>query len=1144
MAIPCRKAGVVVFDCSKNARPMMSSLTFGPQWVRDLSSGDSGAAAPPNTPPPRKYKLAEFRYGREEMLALLSEDYEIPLGLKEFEDIINERPVAPLAFIPVSEEEERCLIGGVNSLLVLKMTGRGGPGMRGRGGMRGGRGRGRGDYSLHRSVSSTDDTYGQRSWADSSLSRGGFHRPVGRGESLEGGTSRPGYDSRARLSSEGAYPARPGEYWRSNSQEPAAATTPGEDEWRQTLANKPWTGKKGSADNNRNWRDAKDNQVHESLTRTKSWSRMQNNAESDLPEWCMDDSVDGSMPGSFDASGQFRAFKEKGNGDENDKASELVEDAFEDEKEQEPQNNDSKNELNGTKTSENKDTKTKSNTKEKNKIKSEPDPDKENLKVSKHSPIANNVKPPESEDKLSNEQEKNEKYQQPQQNNTSQNTTQMPSSEHKTIDEDYELNLDHITSMVAKLDDESDEEERVNKGVPSHALASQNSSVDPSIVFAKKAEPGKSINGLHDWIYRDPQGEIQGPFNNDEMLEWFKAGYFTMGLQVRRVCDEMFLPLGDVIKLWSRVPFLAKSQPPPITNQMLLQHQQAQQNQLQQQTQLQQQNQLQQQTQLQRLLQQQQQQQMRQALLKQLQVQPDGRPQDLGLPAELSVWGDSSNNATPSSVASPWTPTQEQNAWSLRKSPQNALSLRQIEEDQQRQIQSNGMKEERDADNKSPKEEEEGNVSDGAQKEKQQEAEQKNREKEELQRKALEALKQQQQFQQQQKIAEQQRLLAEQNRREEEIRLKQHQQQQQQMQQHLLYQKYQQEQQRKQQQQQQQQSMASTWSRVSASNSAPSLAEIQRLQERKEAELQEHMKAIQQHELMQQQKRALAASWAQHQGYQQQQQQKVKSLIDIQAEEAKKVMQQQHIKQQHQLKQQQQQARQQQQGYNSLPWNAAGQPIHAKPNKPDSNAMFWDDVIGLPSRVNGSMNNQPKAQQQRKAYSDFPPVSTMNKMNKRDIKEQEIVNRIFQAPTPSSDFVNWVERNLPAVKRAIDVPTVVSFLQDIESPYEIHEYMRTYLGDSKEQKEFVREFLERRNKTDPNQQSAKKLPGKVMDNKQSAAGTPDDDGFEDVKKNKKKKKMQKVNPNLLGFQCNAAPEILNREGEVESVATAVAKGKK
>ena len=33
---------------------------------------------------------------------------------------------------------------------------------------------------------------------------------------------------------------------------------------------------------------------------------------------------------------------------------------------------------------------------------------------------------------------------------------------------------------------------------------------DPSIVCAKKAEPGVLIKGMQDWIYRDPQGEIQG----------------------------------------------------------------------------------------------------------------------------------------------------------------------------------------------------------------------------------------------------------------------------------------------------------------------------------------------------------------------------------------------------------------------------------------------------------------------------------------------------------------------------------------------------------------------------------------------------------------------------------------------------------
>lgn len=42
------------------------------------------------------------------------------------------------------------------------------------------------------------------------------------------------------------------------------------------------------------------------------------------------------------------------------------------------------------------------------------------------------------------------------------------------------------------------------------------------------------------------------------------------------------------------------------------------------------------------------------------------------------------------------------------------------------------------------------------------------------------------------------------------------------------------------------------------------------------------------------------------------------------------------------------------------------------------------------------------------------------------------------------------------------VPTFISFLQEVESPYEIHEYVKTYLGDSPESSEFARKFLERR----------------------------------------------------------------------------------
>ena len=50
------------------------------------------------------------------MLALVTDDYEMPLGLKEFEDIINEKPNQPLAFVPLSEEEEVCYLEMFNKL--------------------------------------------------------------------------------------------------------------------------------------------------------------------------------------------------------------------------------------------------------------------------------------------------------------------------------------------------------------------------------------------------------------------------------------------------------------------------------------------------------------------------------------------------------------------------------------------------------------------------------------------------------------------------------------------------------------------------------------------------------------------------------------------------------------------------------------------------------------------------------------------------------------------------------------------------------------------------------------------------------------------------------------------------------------------
>lgn len=53
---------------------------------------------------------------------------------------------------------------------------------------------------------------------------------------------------------------------------------------------------------------------------------------------------------------------------------------------------------------------------------------------------------------------------------------------------------------------------------------------------------------------------------------------------------------------------------------------------------------------------------------------------------------------------------------------------------------------------------------------------------------------------------------------------------------------------------------------------------------------------------------------------------------------------------------------------------------------------------------------------------------------------------------------------------SLPVPTFASFLKEVDSPYEVHDYVRAYLGDTPEAKDFAKQFLERRAKQNANQQ--------------------------------------------------------------------------
>ena len=60
------------------------------------------------------------------------------------------------------------------------------------------------------------------------------------------------------------------------------------------------------------------------------------------------------------------------------------------------------------------------------------------------------------------------------------------------------------------------------------------------------------------WLYRDPSGQIQGPFPSHRMIEWYNGKYFPENLPLRREQDAFFEPLSTwKTKCAGQVPFIA-----------------------------------------------------------------------------------------------------------------------------------------------------------------------------------------------------------------------------------------------------------------------------------------------------------------------------------------------------------------------------------------------------------------------------------------------------------------------------------------------------------------------------------------------------------------------------------------------------------
>ncbi|XP_051638321.1 GRB10-interacting GYF protein 2 isoform X9 [Manacus candei] len=1220
------------------------TLNFGPEWLRALSSGGS-VTSPPLSPALPKYKLADYRYGREEMLALFLKDNKIPSDLldKEFLPILQEEPLPPLALVPFTEEEQRNFSMSVNSAAVLRLTGRGGgtvvgaprgrSSSRGRGELPVGcaalyTGRGRGESGFYqRSFDEVEGGFGRgggremhrsQSWeerGDRRFEKPGRKDPV-RPNFEEGGTATAGRKHEFIRSES--------ENWRIFREEQN-----GEDEdggWR--LAGSRRDGERWRP-HSPGWRehmerrrrfefDFRERDDERGYRRVRCGSGSMDDDRDSLPEWCLEDAEE--EMGTFDSSGAFLSLKkvqkepipeeqemdfrpvEEGEersdseGSHNEEAKDHEKTKKEGEKTERVVAEAGEEAAQASSPAARSDTPPKSQP---------PDPLQTSLFERKEESVPERTEKTEDKEsrpentppaKMSSRGEDLASLAQPLPQISADTTssahlsppvsnsnpalrpvqtpvTAAPGMGNIPTDPDDEEGLKHLEQqaekMVAYLQDSALDDERLAAKIQEHR--------------AKGSSMPLFHEAMQKWYYKDPQGEIQGPFSNQEMAEWFQAGYFTMSLLVKRACDETFQPLGDIMKMWGRVPFTPGPAPLPhlgeldqerLTRQqelaliqmqhlqyqhLLIQQQYAQMLAQQQKAALSSQ----QQQQLAILLQQFQalkmrisEQNMMPPVTRSVSVPDTGSIWELQSASQPTVWEGSSVWDLPIDTAAQG-PALEQlqqlekakaaKEEALRRQREQEIALRRQREEEERQQQEEALRrlEER------RREEEERRQREELIRKQEEEAAKWAREEEEAQRRLEESRLRMEEEAARQRLEEEER-----KRKELELQRQKEIMRQRQQQQEAL---------RRLQQQQQQQQLAqmklpssSTWGQQSNSGACQSqttlsLAEIQKLEEERERQLREEqrrqqrelMKALQQQQQQQQQKLSGWGNVTKPTGT-------TKSLLEIQQEEARQMQ-----KQQQQQHQQPNRVRNTTHSnlhtsignsvWGSLNTNPSNQwasdlvsSIWSNADTKNSNMGFWDDAVKEVGPRNSTNKNKSNA-------SLSKSVGITSRQNKK-VEEEEKLLKLFQGVNKAQDgFTQWCEQMLHALNTAnnLDVPTFVSFLKEVESPYEVHDYIRAYLGDTPEAKEFAKQFLERRAKQKASQQRQQQQQqdsvwgmnhSSLHSVFQTNQSNNQQSNFEAVQggKKKKKQKMVRADPSLLGFSVNASSERLNM-GEIETL---------
>jgi PERQ amino acid-rich with GYF domain-containing protein len=225
---------------------------------------------------------------------------------------------------------------------------------------------------------------------------------------------------------------------------------------------------------------------------------------------------------------------------------------------------------------------------------------------------------------------------------------------------------------------------------------------------------------------------------------------------------------------------------------------------------------------------------------------------------------------------------------------------------------------------------------------------------------------------------------------------------------------------------------------------------------------------------------------------------------------------------------------------------------------------IWDNVETCKKTkqpapaVSGALNAQfpaLPATAAKKQAAQLKPAKTVAKTQ----KQEAVVQKLFEATKAKDEFTKWCESVLQGLETSVDIPTLVEFLKDLESPYEVQDYIKSYLGESRQVQVFAQQFLEKRSKmrnaSKPKQEDSLWGPAPALNPQlsrqqqsvSSGATTKQQQkgGSEKVREvtmhgsaapgaGKKKKRMQKVDNSVLGFTVIADPERTNY-GDLDKV---------